>query len=90
MQLSLRQVARLQSIIDTAQKILSDASKAAPAGARTKTASRLGNNGPATRRRGADLVAFRKMIKAERKAGSSVADLAEKLGVTPSYIYQMR
>ena len=90
MQLSPRQVARLQSIVETAQNILGDASKAAPAGIQTLSARGQGNNGPATRRRGADLVAFRKMIKAERKKGLSVADLAKKLGVTPSYIYQMR
>ena len=90
MQLSSRQIARLQSIVDTAQKILADAGKAAPAGARTSAARSQGYDGPARRRRGADLVAFRKMIKAERKKGASVADLAEKLGVTPSYIYQMR
>ena len=69
MQLSSRQIARLQSIVDTAQKILTDASKAAPAGARTKSGRGQGNYGPTRRRRGADLVAFKKMIKAERKEG---------------------
>ena len=83
MQLSKRQANRLHMIIDVAQKLLADAAKAPPA------AERLGSADPATRRRGADLVAFKKMIKAERKKGVSVIELAEKHGVTPSYIYQM-
>ena len=83
MQLSKRQANRLQSIIDAAKQILAEAGKAQPNSARSK------NGGPTTRRRGADLVAFKKMIKAERKKGASVADLAQKHSVTPSYIYQL-
>ena len=83
MQLSKRQENRLQSIIDAAKQILAEAGKAQPKNARS-------NNGPTTRRRGDDLVAFKKMLKAERKKGASVAELAEKHGVTPSYIYQMQ
>ena len=84
MQLSKRQADRLHTIIDAAQKILAEASKSRPAGT-----SRRGTNGPATRRRGANLVAFKKMIMVERKKGASVAEIAKKHGVTPSYIYQL-
>ena len=84
MQLSKRQKNRLQSIIDSAQQILAEADKAQPKGAKSS------GGHPTTRRRGADLVAFKKMLKAERKKGASVADLASKHGVTPSYIYQMQ
>ncbi len=85
MQLSKRQQNRLQSIIDSAKQILADAGKAQPKGAKSS-----GGGHPTTRRRGTDLVAFKKMLKAERKKGASVADLAHKHGVTPSYIYQMQ
>ena len=56
---------------------------------RTKGASG-GKRGPGTRRRGTDLDAFKDMIKTERSKGASVASLAEKHGVTPSYIYQLK
>jgi hypothetical protein len=42
-----------------------------------------------TRRVGKDLATFRKLLKAERKRGVSVAELARQHGVTPSYIYQL-
>ena len=86
MQLSKRQINQLTKIITTAQQFLSDArAKGAKAGASKRT-----GGSPATRRRGKELVAFKKTIKAERRAGASVADLARKFSVTPSYIYQLR
>ena len=84
MQLTKRQQNRLHSIIEIARKVLTEAAKAKPA------KSQPGKRVAPTRRRGADLVAFKKLIKAERKKGASVAKLAEKYGVTPSYIYQMQ
>jgi hypothetical protein len=41
------------------------------------------------RRAGKELVAFRKMLKAERKKGVRVEELAEKHGVSTAYIYQL-
>ena len=38
------------------------------------------------RRTGKDLVAFRKMLKAERKRGVTTADLAKEHGVAMAYI----
>lgn len=86
MQLSKKQISQLIKIIETTQRIIADAKngKSAP-----KTAA-VKNGSTRTRRTGKDLAAFKKMIFAERKAGVSVADLAEKHGVTPSYLYQMR
>ena len=84
MQLSKRQENRLQSIIDAAKQILAEAGKT------PRATVGHGNSSPTTRRGGADLVAFKKMLKAERKKGASVAELAKKHGVTPSYIYQMQ
>jgi hypothetical protein len=48
-------------------------------------------NGKATRTRrtGRQLIAFRKMLKAERRKGISVAALARKHGVSSAYIYML-
>lgn len=84
MQLSKKQISQLIKILETTQQILADASRERPSsGTREQTGTR-------TRRTGKDLVAFKKAIKAERKAGASVADLSRKYGVTPSYLYQLR
>ena len=42
------------------------------------------------RRTGKELLAFRKMLKAERKRGVPVAELAETHGVSTAYIYQVK
>lgn len=42
------------------------------------------------RRSGKELVAFRKMLKSERKKGVPVAELAEKHGISTAYIYSLR
>lgn len=42
-----------------------------------------------SRRSGEELVAFRKMLIAKRKKGVPVAKLAERHGITASYIYQL-
>ncbi len=82
MQLSKRQITQLTKIISTAQQFLTEARA-------SKGPMRMGGS-PATRRRGKELTAFKKTIKAERKAGMPVAEIARKFGVTPSYIYQLR
>ena len=86
MQLSKKQISQLIKIVETTQQIIADArnGRAGPKVAAAK------NNATRTRRTGKDLVAFKKMIHAERKAGASVAELASKHGVTPSYLYQMQ
>lgn len=84
MYLSKKQVSQLQAVIASTQKILEQANRTSDARRTQK------GDGTARRRRGADLTAFKKMIKAERKGGASVADLAQKHGVTPSYIYQLK
>ena len=80
----LKIAASLQSIVAEAKKSPDVVKRASPAA----KAARAGGGG--TRRRGKDLVEFKKSIKKERKAGVSVAELAEKYGVTPSYLYQLR
>jgi len=49
----------------------------------------LSRNG-APRRSRADAVAMRKEIKAARKMGISAAEIAEKYGVSKSYVYQQK
>ena len=84
MQLTKKQISQLIKILETTQQILADANREVPSsGAR-------GEGGTRTRRTGKDLVAFKKAVKAERKAGASVSELAQKYGVTPSYLYQLR
>ena len=49
----------------------------------------LSRNG-APRRSRADAVAMRKEMKAARKMGMSAAEIAEKYGVSKSYVYQQK
>ena len=42
-----------------------------------------------TRRTGRELIAFRKMLKVERRKGIPVAALARKHGVSSAYIYML-
>ena len=84
MQFSKKQMNQLRRILETTQQLLAEAGR--------QTAGSKGNSasGAISRRRvGKELASFKKTIKSERKAGTSVADLARKHGVTPSYIYQL-
>ena len=42
-----------------------------------------------TRRTGRELIAFRKMLKVERRKGIPVAALARKHGISSAYIYML-
>jgi parvulin-like peptidyl-prolyl isomerase len=84
MQLTKRQINQLIKILETTQQILADANRETP------RASQAVDGATRTRRTGKDLAAFKKTVKAERKSGASVAELARKYGVTPSYLYQLR
>lgn len=75
-----RQTKKLETIIRLATELLAEA--------------RGGTAAPATqekrkRRAGKELVAFRKMLKAERKKGVSAAELAKLHGVSTAYIYSL-
>jgi hypothetical protein len=83
MSLTPKEVTELKKIVARAKELISKAeAKSVKPTARRSTSVR-------TRRSGKDLVALRRMLKAERKAGVPVAQLAKKHGVTPSYIYQI-
>ncbi|MDB5649486.1 MAG: hypothetical protein JWL62_1006 [Hyphomicrobiales bacterium] len=88
MSLSAREIAQLRQIITLAEKLLAKADvPAKKAGKATAKAAPKASTG--TRRTGKELAAFRKMLKAERKQGLPVADIAQKHGVSLSYIYQL-
>jgi hypothetical protein len=76
-----QQISQLNRIIKVAQNLLS----------RDKAAKAIGKhqNGKRIRRTGSELVRFRKMLKAERKKGTSVNLLARKHGISTAYIYTL-
>lgn len=82
MPLNKHDLSKLKKIIALAEKLMASSAERA---ARPKTASRTKR----IRRSGKELVAFRKMLKAERKKGASVADLAKTHGVSTAYIYSL-
>jgi hypothetical protein len=85
MSLSPTEVAKLKKLISLARELLASAEPA------TKLAAKDAPKQPGrrARRTGKDLVAFRKMLKAERKKGVRVEDLAQKHGISTTYIYQL-
>jgi hypothetical protein len=82
MSLTAKEVSELKKIVARAKVLLAKAEGKTVATARRSASVRV-------RRSGKDLVTFRRMLKAERKAGVPVAQLAKKHGVAPSYIYQI-
>ena len=84
--LASREVVRLRRIIAQIERVIDDAEK--PTRKRNRSSAR-GRNEKRERRTGAELVQFRRMLKAERKRGVPVTKLARKHGITAAYIYQM-
>jgi len=85
MALSTKELNRLRRIVSIAQKLIAEAParrREQPRGPKAQKAKRV-------RRTGKELVAFRRMLKAERKRGTPVAALAEKHGVSSAYIYMI-
>jgi hypothetical protein len=82
-----REISRLRKIVALASELL--------AKSETSTQPRHASKSKATtttsrkRRSGKELVAFRKMLKAERKRGVAVSQLAQEHGISPAYIYQI-
>ncbi len=101
MSLSIRELNQLKKIVELANKMLANAESASSNGsaesngAKQKAAKKPSlksagkKTSTRTRRSGAELVKFRKMLVAERKKGTSVADLSKQHGVSPAYIYQL-
>jgi hypothetical protein len=85
MSLKPSQIAQLKQIVQIAQKLIAQAEK------RTESKSQVRANVGARRRRsGKELVAFKKLLKSERKRGVPVAQLARQHGISSAYIYMIK
>jgi hypothetical protein len=85
-----REVLKLRRIIALAEKLIDESPKpkrGRPALSNGNGSAKGRATGKRIRRTGKDLVRFRKMLKAERKRGAGVAELARKHGISPAYIY---
>ena len=74
------EIAKLNRIIKLAEQLV---------GQMTAQPSRLNGKTTRIRRTGRELVEFRKLLKAQRRKGVPVADLARKHGVSTAYIYTL-
>jgi NADH:ubiquinone oxidoreductase subunit D len=86
MSLSTRELDRLRQIIKIAEQLIAKAEVVNVSRKESKSAAPKAKR---SRRSGKELVAFRKMLKAERKRGVAVAELAKTHGISSAYIYQL-
>ena len=87
MALSAQQISELRRLITIAEKLIA---KSASSSAKGRNGSvNKAKSGKRIRRSGKELVQFRKMLKAQRKKGMPVAELARKNGVSSAYIYTL-
>ncbi len=84
MSLTSKEIAELKKIVARANELIAKAKGREM----IKTSVRRSASVRA-RRSGKDLVAFRRTLQAERKAGVPVAQIAKKHGISLSYIYQL-
>ena len=84
MSLSARELSKLQQIVKIASDLISRAETTPPVTESTKKSA-----DKRIRRTGKDLAAFRKMLKAERKRGVAVSELAQQHGISTAYIYSL-
>jgi DNA-binding CsgD family transcriptional regulator len=76
MKLSRRERELLQTIMSLSEKLL------------TGTGSKT--NGARLRRSKADAAELRKQVRAARRQNIPVKEIADRLGITPSYVYQLQ
>jgi hypothetical protein len=88
MPLSTKEIAQLRKLISIAEKLIAE-NPAPKRGRPAKQSSESATRSKRLRRTGKELVAFRKMLLAERKKGTPVAELASKHGISAAYIYQL-
>jgi hypothetical protein len=86
MSLTAKEVAELKKIVARANELIAKANGKEMT--KVKSSARR-SVAVKNRRSGKELESFKKMLKAERKAGVPVAQIAKKHGITPAYIYQM-
>ena len=90
MSMSPREIAKIRKIVALAQQLLAkqevtEAPKTKGKGAKSAIIPTIQK-----RRSGKELTAFRKMLKAERKQGVPVAEIATRYGISLAYIYQLK
>lgn len=90
--LSKRQRSQLDKIIKQVEKIISQADAAEARSRKIGRQSHLKSRGKSTRirRSRTESNKMKREIKAARKRGVKVADLATKYGVSSAYIYMMK
>jgi hypothetical protein len=86
MSLTNKEMTELKKIVARANELISNATGKVASTAKSSACRSIASG---RRRTGKELEAFRKMLKAERKAGIPVAQLAKKHGISPAYIYQI-
>jgi len=75
--------ASLEELASAIEAMPANSKKSFPAGNGKSASTR-------TRRTKKEAVALKKLLKAERKAGVPVAELARKHGISTAYIYMLR
>lgn len=86
-------ISKLRRIIALAEKLIEESPKprrGRPTLSNGRSSSKEKTNGKRIRRTGKDLMQFRKMLKAERKKGIPVADIARRHSISSTYIYLLR
>lgn len=86
MSLDAKELGRLRRIASIVEKLIAEAPR--PHRGRPSMNKKNGS-GKRIRRTGKVLVQFRKMLKAERRKGVPVAQLARKHGISTAYIYSL-
>ena len=87
------EISKLRRIITLAETLIEKSPKpqrGRPARSNGRASAKKRANGKRVRRTGKDLVQFRRMLKAKRKMGASVAELARKHSISPAYIYLLQ
>ena len=85
MALTTQDISKLNRIIVLAEKLVEKGSNGLAKGRNGK--QQRANGSTRKRRTGRELAQFRKMLKAERKKGIPVAEMARKHGISTAYIY---
>ena len=85
MALTIQDISKLNRIIKLAEKLIKKGSNGLANGRNGKP--QRAKRSIRKRRTGRELVQFQKMLKAERKKGIPVAEMARKHGISTAYIY---
>jgi hypothetical protein len=94
MSLTPREIKYLRTFVSMAQKLLDSIDDGGTNVAKTSKPGKAAKSikltdQTRTRRSGKELAEFRKLLKAERRRGVPVAELAKNHGISTAYIYQI-